>query len=182
MTWNEPKLVIDIGRGILAIFLSISALSLALTKAEMFHPYAKHFLLMSIFSLLITARVCDWMLDHVTSQSWSVVLGRQDCDDFEEEFKKWDGLLFRAKMYANTYLIFSIIVAGVAIFGATEFIEIFRTKNNELIINASKLLSSVSLGLYIPYQMLTIKSKYSEIIFSVISSIIIFFVLYSYFA
>jgi len=73
------------------------------------------------------------------------------------------------------------MVAIGAIFGAFEFIELFRTANNVLIIGASKVLASACLGMFIPYQMLTIESKYSDAMFAIIAAVIAFFILYSYF-
>ena len=82
MGWKEPKVVIDIARGLLAVLLAISAFSMALSHTSQLAQLAKYLYLLSVFCIVLSARLCDWMLDRVACESWAEVLGRNDIDVF----------------------------------------------------------------------------------------------------
>lgn len=122
-------------------------------------------MIISIFSLLLTARIFGWLLDRISVETWYKVLDEKDLKAFTKKFQKWDGFYFRVNMYANTYLIFALTVALAAIFGAMELIE-ENTRTSPMIDTTfAEIIAAVSIGVYIPYQMLTHESKYSNYIF-----------------
>lgn len=165
MKWEEPKVVIDIARGLLAVLLGIAAFSMAISHANELAQFKNYLYLLAVFCIILTARLCDWMLDRVTCESWAKALGRTDIEAFSCEFKKMDGFAFHSSMYANTYLIFTLLISGIAVVGSIELIGLLQTTQNQSIFGFVKFLSGLTLFAYISYQMLTIESKYATSIF-----------------
>ena len=97
---------------------------------------------------------------------------------FKKEFEKLDGCLFRTKIYANTYLVFTLLVSAIAVVGLVEFLDLNKTANNQYVLGFVKPASGLALFTYISYQMLTIRSKYATHIF--ISVVAVFAALLGY--
>jgi len=158
--WVEPKLAIDVGRGLIAIFLAFSAISLAMKgKVEVkYEPYA---FLISAFCLVLVARTFDWMLDRINMFTWAKLFEVQNLDDFEIEFKRLDGALFRIKLYGGAYFIFVIAISVIASFSMLYSLGMFKVESHLLMecFSVIRIMTPIIVFVYIPYQMLTISSK-----------------------
>jgi len=68
-TLLEPKVVIDIGRGLVAMFLGLAAFLLAIRGIIEFGEkqavYLPVILLLSSLNILLAARTIDWLLDRI---------------------------------------------------------------------------------------------------------------------
>lgn len=166
-TWEEPKLPIDVARGLLSIFLGLSGLSLTFTKLineKSIHNIELYSF--AIICLFLSARIFDWMLDSINSASWAKLTNQDHDKTFINEFNKWDGFIFRAKIYDHTYFVFSIIISAlsyVSCFYLLDNVESVFSKT--LSIHSYVIIAkvfSILIPVFILYQMMTIKSKYSK--------------------
>jgi len=175
----DPKVAIDIGRGLVTLLLGIAAFLLTVLSIFKFEEDQKGYipiiLLLSSLTILLAARIIDWMLDRISLQSWVILYQIQNTKDlvnFERDFKRWDGAYFRARIYGGAYLVFSVIISFVA--AASLYFAIERAQAFGLLFSVSemigikakfKILVCSLLFLYIPYEMLTTKSKWGRYFF-----------------
>ncbi|MCD4678369.1 MAG: hypothetical protein K8S18_20635 [Desulfobacula sp.] len=187
-TPHDPKVVIDIGRGLVTMLLGLAAFLLAslgvIDFGEKQAVYSPVILLLSSLNILLAARTIDWLLDRIDAHSWAKLFGcrkQEDFDKFSVRFRKWDGSRFRMRMYGGAYFVFSLIISFVA--SISLYLGIDHAQGIGLLFSVSemfglqtkvKFLVSAVLFVYILYQMLTIESKGSRYFFVGAVSVICF--------
>jgi len=86
----DPKVAIDIGRGLVTLLIGIATFLLASLSVLEFsdeqNVYVLIILLLSSLTILLAARIIDWMIDRIDLQSWAILYQKKtskDLADFE---------------------------------------------------------------------------------------------------
>ncbi|GAB5445700.1 hypothetical protein [Gymnodinialimonas sp.] len=175
----EAKTVIDVARGFTAVLLALAAVFMS--AAAFLHQQAGTELLQMIFlalttlHMLLAARMIDWILDKITAEVWMAVpsVGKTiEPISFRSEFQRWDGAYFRMKMFGGAYFAFVTVTTLIGV--STLYLAIFRAQQLGVLPSISQYLGAQTslkfflcfmLGLYLPYQMLTIRSHFARPVF-----------------
>jgi len=159
----DPKIAVDVGRGLAAILIALSGIGLTLSRSLPSGTDERVLILVkfaSLISLLMSARIVDWLLDRIDCEVWARALGLvdQEKEAFRRRFGCLDGAVFRSRVYGGGYFFFTIVIS---ITGAATFWSLLGQTplSNYEGVNATL---SIVLALYLSYQMLTIKSKFGN--------------------
>lgn len=175
----EAKTVVDVARGFTALLLALAAVFMS--AAAFLHQQTGTELIQMIFlalttlHILLAARMIDWILDKITPEVWIAVpsVGKTiEPTAFKSEFKRWDGAYFRVKMFGGAYFAFVIVTTLIGV--STLYLAIFRAQQLGVLPSISQSLGVQTslkfflcfmLGLYLPYQMLTIRGHFARPMF-----------------
>ncbi len=166
----EAKTVVDVARGFTALLLALAAVFMS--AAAFLHQQTGTELIQMIFlalttlHILLAARMIDWILDKITPEVWIAVpsVGKTiEATTFNSEFKRWDG----------AYFAFVIVTTLIGV--STLYLAIFRAQQLGVLPSISQSLGAQTslkfflcfmLGLYLPYQMLTIRGYFARPMFA----------------
>lgn len=158
------------------MFLAISTFSMALSHTDQLSKYASYLYFLSTLCIVLAARMCDWMLDTVSCESWAKIKGVKYDDKFMMEFERWDSIRFRVGIYSNVYFIFALIISFVAFIGVYWLIGSFDSKSHAVFMMVAKFALGFLMFIYVNYQMLTFNSRHASkfIIFIACSVVAVF--------
>lgn len=175
----EAKIVVDVARGFTALLLTLATIFMSAATFLNHQPDTEliqmTFLALTTLHILLAARMIDWILDKITPEVWVSVpsVGKDiDPEAFQIEFNRWDGSYFRMKMFGGAYLSFVVVLTLIGV--TTLYLAILRAQQLEKLPSLSQSLGVQTslkfflcfmLGLYLPYQMLTIKSHFAKPMF-----------------
>jgi hypothetical protein len=159
----DPKIAIDVGRGLAAILITLSGIGLTLSKSLPPNTDKRVLIVVqsvSLISLLISARIIDWLLDRIDYEVWVRVLrlADQEKEVFRRKFECFDGAMFRSQVYGGGYLFFTLVISVTGAVTLWSLLGQTPLSNHE---GVNPTLSIV-LAVYLSYQMLTIKSKFGN--------------------
>lgn len=170
----DPKIGIDLGRGLVAMLIAISAALIAgvigvndMPPIQVTTTITVEIELVQVCALVFAgallfaaARTIGWMIDRVEAGVWYQYFGQ------EVDVRGWHGIPFRCRLYGGGYLLLAIALAlAVAM---CLYFSVLRLQSFGLlpvltpsghILDSTKFVSALLVFMFCLYEMMTEKSR-----------------------
>lgn len=162
---NTAVANVTISVGLAGICLALLALTTpqAVSNSNPFQIHNFLEVLLPIIGVLLifnAALTIDWVIDRFEAEDWKSILGEKYWEKNQGDFRKYDQIPARLKLFGGGYFLLCIGIAGLCF--AILFQAYIKLKAISLVLSYIALSGSFWFNLYIIFQMMTYKTARFE--------------------